>query len=143
MKFRNFNIEDVPMQTTSLIDIVFLLLIFFIVSSQYKNMEVETEVTLPVADSAKVVQTEGVDEITLNVTAAGNIKVGGEVFPMEKLTAALQNEIDAAPDRERRVIIRGDKKSLFGRSMRLMAACAEVGLWNVSFAVYQEDPGSN
>ena len=37
MKFRKFNIEDVPMQTMSLIDIVFLLLIFFIVSSQYKN----------------------------------------------------------------------------------------------------------
>ena len=80
MKFRKFNIEDVPMQTTSLIDIVFLLLIFFIVSSQYKNMEVETEVTLPIADSASVVQTEGVDEITLNVTGKGNIKVGGEVF---------------------------------------------------------------
>ena len=41
------------------------------------------------------------------------------------------------------VIIRGDKKSLFGRTMRLMAACAEAGLWNVSFAVYQEDPGDN
>lgn len=143
MKFRKFNIEDVPMQTTSLIDIVFLLLIFFIVSSQYKNMEVETEVTLPIADSASVVQTEGVDEITLNVTGKGNIKVGGEVFSMEQLTKALQNEIDADPSRERRVIIRGDKKALFGRTMRLMAACAEAGLWNVSFAVYQEDPGDN
>ena len=106
-------------------------------------MEVETEVTLPIADSASVVQTEGVDEITLNVTGKGNIKVGGEVFSMEQLTKALQNEIDADPSRERRVIIRGDKKALFGRTMRLMAACAEAGLWNVSFAVYQEDPGDN
>ena len=41
---------------------------------------------------------------------------------------------------EKKVIIRGDQKAHYGKIMRLMAACAQADLWNVSFAAYQEPP---
>jgi len=54
MKFKQINSEEeIGFQVASMIDIVFLLLIFFIVASQLQDLELEKQVSLPIADYAQ------------------------------------------------------------------------------------------
>ena len=139
MKFKQINSEEeIGFQVASMIDIVFLLLIFFIVASQLQDLELEKQVSLPIADSAQTKKGEGVQEILINVLSNGTVKVSGSVLPMEKLAEELRKVAESSDKDEKKIFIRGDKQAHYGRMMRIMRSCAEAGLWNVSFAAFQE-----
>ena len=139
MKFKQINSEEeIGFQVASMIDIVFLLLIFFIVASQLQDLELEKQVSLPIADSAQTKKSEGVQEILINVLSNGTVKVSGSVLPMEKLAEELRKVAESSEKDEKKIFIRGDKNAHYGRMMRIMRSCAEAGLWNVSFAAFQE-----
>jgi len=135
--------EDVGFQVASMIDIVFLLLIFFIVASQLQDMELEKQVSLPIADSAQTKKSDGVQEILINVLSNGVIKVSGSEIPIEKLAEELRRVADSSDKAEKKIIIRGDKDAHYGRMMNIMRYCAAAGLWNVSFAAFQEEQQHN
>jgi len=131
--------EAVGFQVASMIDIVFLLLIFFIVASQMKEMEAEKEVTLPIADASATKVADGMQEILINVLPNNKVKVGGAVIETAKLATELRRLADEDENAVKKILIRGDQKALYGRIMRIMAACAQANLWNVSFATFQEE----
>jgi biopolymer transport protein ExbD len=140
MKFkRTAEDEPVGFQVASMIDIVFLLLIFFIVASQLQELEFSKEVELPIADASQTKKSEGMQEIRLNVLDDGTIKVGDDVFPPERVAAELRRvaEDSSMPVK---VLLRGDQEAHYGRIMRIMRSCAEANLWNISFATFQEPP---
>lgn len=130
--------EDVGFQVASMIDIVFLLLIFFIVASQLQDLELEKQVSLPIADAAQTKKSEGVQEILINVLSNGVIKVSGTEIPIEKLAEELRKVAESSDKQEKKIVIRGDKNAHYGRMMNIMRYCAEAGLWNVSYAAFQE-----
>jgi len=139
MKFKQINSEEeIGFQVASMIDIVFLLLIFFIVASQLQDLELEKQVSLPIADSAQTKKSEGVQEILINVLSNGVVKVSGSELPMEKLAEELRKVADSSDKSEKKILIRGDKNAHYGRMMRIMRSCAQAGLWNVSYAAFQE-----
>ena len=139
MKFKQINSEEeIGFQVASMIDIVFLLLIFFIVASQLQDLELEKQVSLPIADSAQTKKSDGVQEILINVLSNGVVKVSGSEFPMNKLAEELRKVADSSDKDEKKILIRGDKNAHYGRMMRIMRSCAQAGLWNVSFAAFQE-----
>ena len=139
MKFKQkHKEEEIGFQVASMIDIVFLLLIFFIVASQLQDLELEKQVSLPIADSAQAKKSEGVQEILINVLSNGTVKVSGSVLPMEKLSEGLRKVADSSDKTDKKIIIRGDKNAHYGRMMNIMRYCAAAGLWNVSFAAFQE-----
>lgn len=141
MKFKKkHDEEEVGFAISSMIDIVFLLLIFFIVASQLKELEVEKEVELPIADIAQKKELEGVLEIQINVLGAdkdNKIKVAGEDVSIDELTSQL-NSLTQHDDRPKKVFIRGDQEAHYGRIMNIMRSCAQAGLWDVSFASFKE-----
>jgi len=141
MKFRRLEEDETTsFQVSPLIDIVFQLLTFFLVTATLQELEFAQEVELPIADSALTKQSEGFQEIRLNVLADGQIKVGDEVIGMDRLAAELRRVAAAGGPGDKKILIRGDKQAHYGKIMRIMAACAQADLWNVSFATYQEDP---
>lgn len=140
MKFKKkYKEEVVGFQVSSMIDIVFLLLIFFIVASQMKELELSEEVTLPIADASRTKQSDGMREIQINVLADGTIQVGGQEFAVEDLSAQLQ-QLASDEAHLNKIVIRGDQQAHYGRIMNIMRQCAQAGLWNVSFSSYQEPP---
>ena len=146
MKFKNKKKnenEDVGFQVASMIDIVFLLLIFFIVASQLQDLETEKQVSLPVADAAQTKKSDGMQEILINVLSNGTVTVSGMVLPIEKLSEELRRVADASDKAEKKILIRGDKDAHYGRIMNIMRSCANAGLWNVSFAAFQEQEQKN
>ncbi len=140
MKFKKAHIdEEVGVQMASMIDIVFLLLIFFVVSSQLKELEIEKEVTLPIADFSQKKESEGFLEIQVNVLPNNMIKVGDSIIEIDKLPEELAKLTKITSGKEKKIIIRGDRKAQYGRVMRIMNSCAAANIWNVSFATFKEE----
>lgn len=132
MKFRdNQTQQPAELELAPMIDIVFLLLIFFIVSWQFARFERDEDIKVPDA-----VQTDKNDrksgEIIVNIREDGEIIVNGG--PISE-AALLQKLVKLAKDYPNQaVILRGDKKTSFRYMITVLDQIKEAGIWNVAFA---------
>ena len=134
--------EEPIMMMAPMIDIIFLLLIFFLMTSIFARLENELSITVPTADESRPPRrTPG--EIIINLTSDGVIVVNQRRLNMEELEEILVKIGNIYRDQS--VIIRGDRKALFGRAIAILDACAKAGIWNVSFAALptQEEEGTS
>jgi len=125
---------------TPMIDVVFLLIIFFLVSShlvrQDTQMESE-ELNLPQADSGRPADADLARRVVVNVlpdpASGGRFVVGGRPMQSDEL-----HKLIAYRDRSGRrmeVRIRADRTVPYRVVEPLMIACARAGVWKVTFAV--------
>ena len=119
------------MQLAPMIDVVFLLLIFFIVSWNFARFESDREVEVPDAQTADQ-RTRKPGEIIINVRSNGDIRIGGETIPQDELERRL-TEL-AKRYRDQPIILRGHKTVSFEHVMNVLDACKVAGIWNVAFA---------
>jgi len=127
------NVPEQPdaIQLAPLIDIVFLILIFFMVTSVYGALESEVDITLPTADSA--VQTErNRGEIFINLRSDGAIVVNNQEQTIPELQELLHQVAELFPGGA--VIIRGDQSAMLGRAIEVLDCCRQADIQNVSFA---------
>lgn len=113
--------EHVDIQLTSLIDCVFLLLIFFLVSSQLKKVEKELPITLPRADVVQTVKAPP-DLIAVSVDAHGALYVNSKPVGPAGLRDALRAAALEKPDR--RIRVNGDIYAPFRSVVQVLDACA-------------------
>ena len=138
---------------TPMIDIVFLLIIFFMVVTELTNLETP-ELTLPVADQAKVEEPQvGSKTIILNVvivdpvTGKGAIKIGGgDVVTPEELIRQLKIEVETYGKYEKNpthptqkdslleVTIRADRGVNAGYIHKIYKACEQAKIFKVKVA---------
>ena len=118
--------EDKPeVQMTSMMDCIFLLLIFFLVSSQLKKIEKEVPVELPQAQATREIKMTP-DLIKVTVSAKGDIFVRGNKVGPGGLRSALQAA--AKENRDRKVIIDGDIYAPFRAVVQVLDACRQEQL---------------
>jgi biopolymer transport protein ExbD len=134
MKLKKAEEPDVSIDMSPMIDMVFLLLIFFIVASALVDLD-KPPVILPKASAAKVP-----DDVTgrLNVSVDTNEQfyVGASPVSLEQLQEKVRTEIDLNPDL--RVFIRSDQNVPYRINKKLMTACAEVGAANLIYAAFED-----
>ena len=122
-----------------MIDIVFLLLIFFIVTWQFTKSETELSVSVPTAQ-------EGADperqrgEIVINILANGMIKIEGTSVDLPQLLKKLASI--AAQYENQPVRIRGDGGVAYQRIVEVIDTCQKAGIWNISFATQKPAPSN-
>jgi len=132
------NQEPEAIQMAPLIDIVFLTLVFFMVTSVYGALESEIDITLPTAQSA--IETERVQgEIFINIRADGTIVVNDRVLELEELQQVLDRVAAYFPGGS--VIIRGDANVSLGRTIAVLDCCRRADIQNISFAALRPDSG--
>ena len=132
MKFQSqFGSERTGIQLAPMIDIVFLLLIFFIVLWNYARFETEIDISVPAASSGENPQ-RTIGEIVVNVRKTGQIIVEGLTKTDPELLGMFQDIVAAYPDQA--VILRGDREAAFDHIVRVLNVCQQAGIWNVSFA---------
>ena len=137
MKFSNREPEPASMQLAPMIDIVFLLLIFFIVTWQYTRSETELSVAVPTAEEG-VQKNRAPGEIIINILADGSIKVEGSMVDLSQLReklAAVSKQFKNQPVR-----IRGDGNVNYQRIVEVIDTCQKAGIWNISFATQRPAP---
>jgi len=114
-----------------LIDVIFLLLLFFMSSSVFAQLESELDIALPEASEAQPLN-RAPSEIIINVRANGDIVVNQRTLSLDELEAMLAKVADIFASQS--VIIRGDSETALGRAIDVLNVCAKVGIQNVSFA---------
>ncbi len=128
--------RSVDFNVTPLIDVVFLLIIFFLVSSHLAQQETQLEIALPSASSSRKPNEQPVPRVTINVLADGQLLLGSETVDAAEISRRLQVERqEITADLE--VRIRSDRKIAYRHIEPLLLACAKAEIWNVSFAVVE------
>ncbi|MCU0749336.1 MAG: biopolymer transporter ExbD [Akkermansiaceae bacterium] len=137
MKFSSRQPEPAAMQLAPMIDIVFLLLIFFIVTWQFSRSETELNVSVPTAEEgSELNRPKG--EIIINVLPDGVIRVEGSTVDLPQLLdklSAIAKQFKNQPVR-----IRGDGSVDFQRIVEVIDTCEKAGIWNISFATQRPAP---
>ena len=127
----------VTMNMTPMIDVVFLLIIFFLVSSHLARQETQVALDLPTASTGEALEESTLQRITLNVMPDGTVLLAGQPIEPQELATKLRFEQDRSGD-ELEVRIRGDREVPYSIIEPLLVACAEAGVWNVTFGVHEE-----
>lgn len=123
---------------TPMIDVVFLLIIFFLVSSHLAQREAQMQLPLPEAQSGADVTPTSARRLTLNVLADGSLILAGRPITLAELPQRLA-EARTETDHEIEVRIRGDRQVPYQSISPLLLACARAGIGNVSIGVYRPD----
>tara|TARA_B100000676_G_scaffold264191_1_gene276395 strand:+ start:284 stop:706 length:423 start_codon:yes stop_codon:yes gene_type:complete len=137
MKFQSqFGSERTGIQLAPMIDVVFLLLIFFIVLWNYARFETEIDISVPAASAGENPE-RTIGEIVVNVKKEGGIIIEGiERTELETLKM-FKSIVAAYPDQA--LILRGDKEASFDHIVKVLNLCKEANIWNISFATSQPE----
>ena len=123
--------EKPEVQLTSMMDCIFLMLIFFLVSSQLKKKEKEVALELPESDAAVIVSTPA-ELTTISVDEKGELYVNSKPVGAAGLRAALAETARAAAEKggrmDRRVRIDGDVNAPFRSVVQVLDTCKAEGL---------------
>ena len=132
MNFRGkYKPDPVGFQIIPMIDILFLLLCFFVTSQIYTQWEAEMDITLPTAQTSTMTQRLP-GEIVLNVRENGSVLVNGRELDEAALQGLLKRVVELFPGQP--VLIRADKKTPYEHVIRVLDSCRRCDLWNISFA---------
>jgi biopolymer transport protein ExbD len=137
MKFASRQPPPISLQLAPMIDIVLLLLCFFITSWQFSQSETELNVAVPTAqEGADPTRQRG--EIIIHILADGSIRVEGTTVDLPKLAgqlSAIAKQYENQPVR-----IRGDGEVPYQRIVEVIDTCQKSGIWNISFATQRPAP---
>ncbi|VAX17035.1 Biopolymer transport protein ExbD/TolR [hydrothermal vent metagenome] len=130
MKFRRTEEEDYSLQLTPLIDVVFLLLIFFMVSTAFIDFTRKMDIDLPESSLGATPEQTKVFEIEMSVD--GKIYLNGREVTLQSLPPALAT---ASESTKRSAIIRADKKVNHGNVVKVMEICRDAEIADLGIAV--------
>ncbi len=126
---------------TPMIDVVFLLIIFFLVSSHLARQETQLELDLPQATSGRRPEGDDARRVVVNILpdqgSEGRIQVGGQSLSRAQLRSLIDYETGQARGRLE-VRIRCDRRVPYQMVEPVMVGCARAGVWQVTFAVVEE-----
>jgi biopolymer transport protein ExbD len=124
-----------------LIDIVFLLICFYLLVAQLIRSQKDPAVELPAMAHARS-QRELPAEVVVNVRADGAIVVNGRAVSLAGLPGLLRGELDRArrDGKPFRVVVRADRRQQFARLDEALRACKRAGLAKVVFRAREEQP---
>jgi len=132
MNFRGGIQQNVQgFQIAPMVDIVFLLLIFFLVTWNFSRNEMELDVKVPKAREGKETR-RAVGEVILNVKADGTVVMNRRSMDSNALKEALAKIAALYPDQA--VILRGDENTDYRHVVEVLDICRRANIWNVAFA---------
>jgi len=117
--------RGVTVEMTPLIDMVFLLLVFFLVATTFHQTEREMQIALPEAAFTGPIST-ALREIIINVDADGSIIVSGRTIEPDDLRAIVEQAVEANPDQK--VTLRGDRDTAYANIVRVLDICKGAGV---------------
>ena len=129
--------EETRLQMSSMIDMVFLLIIFFMTASHMNSVKNE-DLDIPQASHANVPK-ERADRWTVNVRGVGTILSGAAPVTLDELRSIVAARV--ASDPEVKVYLRADRQTPHKAVRHVMNAMAEAGVGDFIFGVIS--PGGN
>lgn len=119
------NEEEAPVNLMPLIDMVFLLLIFFLVASTFAKQERQIAIELPAASQSQALSAPP-KQLVINITEDGAIHVGADSLTHAQLESLLRRTLGDSEDRV--VFIRADERSRHGDFAEVVRICRDAGV---------------
>jgi biopolymer transport protein ExbD len=138
VSLKTIPLDEPGINLTSMLDVVMLLIMFFMAGTQFKDDEKQYDITLPAVHDASPVATEQPDEIVVNVQQDGRITVRTDEKSVEQLEVLLIEARTRFPGQG--VIVRGDANVPYRHVMAAMGAARRAGIRNVSLAYQPGEP---
>lgn len=113
------HIDFVPM-----VDILFNLLVFFLLATSLKIAEREMQVALPFSRAAGPIST-AMRELVINVGPEGQIIVGGKPMEADGLTEMVKSAVANNP--HQKISVRGDRTTAYANVVRVLDICKGAG----------------
>jgi len=118
-------------QLAPLVDVLLLLLIFFLLTWNAARNENELDVKVPKASAAKD-KPAPIGDVVVNVKTDGNVVVNRRTLTSAELTELLKGLVQL--NSEQAVVIRGDEAGAYKNIIGVLNICTEAGITNVAFA---------
>lgn len=129
MKFPHLSKKSAKFDLTPLIDVVFLLLIFFMLTTTFVNLENRVKVNLPSGDFASA---ESSENIIITITENNTVYFNGKLIDPLKLTESVAINIKDEP--EKIVVLEADQNVLHGKVIRIMDLIKKGGAERIAIA---------
>ena len=120
---------------TSMLDVIFLLLCFFVTASVFSQWESEISISLPSASSSET-PSRLPGEVILNVARDGSVTVNAKKLTLNDLGERLRKVADFYPGQP--VVIRADRETSYDSLVKVLDTCRTAGVWNFSLATVEE-----
>jgi len=115
-----------------LIDVVFLLLIFFMLTSSFV-FQPGIEINLPKAVTSEVIQEEN---IIITISSENIIYLNGRIATFKELRGKLKK---ISTKKQRPLLIKADRRSSLGRVVEIWDLCREIGISKINIATDQSN----
>lgn len=139
--------QEKPLEVdmTPLIDVVFLLLIFFIIVSVFNKMEKMAKLKLPQARSVIFRENVAKDRLVVNIETDGTIVIYNQRTSLAGFKNVLSRKASALKARQKQtgqapIIIRGDKKVPYKHIKGILKAIYKHQFTKIMFAAYKYSP---
>jgi biopolymer transport protein ExbD len=130
MRFRKSEEESFALDLTPMIDVVFLLLIFFMVSTVFVDFDRRMELTLPSSKSS--VPDEKKEQIEIEMTNDKQIFLNGAQITLQELESTILGSREELGESG---LIRADKNLPYGDVVQVMGILQNAGIQDISVAV--------
>ncbi|MDB5390344.1 MAG: Biopolymer transport protein ExbD/TolR [Planctomycetaceae bacterium] len=120
---------------TPMIDIVFLLIIFFLVASYLSSSENQEAIQLAKAGGGRYDAEESSRRIIVTIDAEGKLLVGTKFLTLEEFAAQIQPAANEKPIRDLEIRLRADKRVRYEKVEPLLVECAKAGITQIKFNV--------
>ena len=131
MPLKADTLDEPPLNLTPMIDVVFNLIIFFMVGTRFADMERQFDIHLPTVTDAQPL-TAPPEEIIINVFADGKIIVKDNTLTLDQLQTFLTQA--QARYAQQAVLIRGDGQGVYQHIMNVLTVCQRSKIANFSLA---------
>ena len=132
MKFRRRETPNIiGFQIAPMVDVLLVLLCFFIVTWSFARKEMEIDVKVPSAQNSNEPQSM-VNQTVLNVKRDGTVVWNRKLVSSEDLLSRLKDLVRIYPDYA--IILRGDEHADYKSIVAILDICRDAGIWNVAFA---------
>ena len=122
--------QETGIDVAPLIDILFTLIIFFLVTSTFEEQEKEEKIQLPRHGGSSLASKDR--PYFINVISDGTYSVGGEIVDLDHLQVKLNLKFEKKPNQK--VVLRGDAKAFHGQTTSALAAAREAGFSSANIA---------
>jgi biopolymer transport protein ExbD len=131
MIFKKRETDDYSLSMTPLIDVVFLLLIFFMVSTQFIDFSRRMDIQLP--DSKAGAVDEKILVLTVEMTKEGRMFLNGEETSLDRLESQIR--ADQTRHAKKSAVIRADKSLPYGEVVEVMGIFQHQGIKDIGIVV--------
>jgi len=130
--------ENAELNLTPMIDVVFQLIIFFIVTIKM-NEQINYDIILESAPyGPPVVEDLDPRSLVVEVARDGRISIGNVPMSRNRLKGIIRNSIRQNRGQPIPILVRADYRALHRYVRSVMDACTEEGVWRINFVAVQE-----